>query len=100
MNVTQILTGILFVIEVSLSTTILGAFIAGRISAARHMMGFDAIADFLGGVMAGAIIGLVASLVMVFTLKHGHLVKGNIIAAVVIVLEIALLVMGRLVGFW
>ena len=91
MTVKQLASGTLFVVAVAFLGLMVGAFLGGRVFASG--MGWDRLADMLGGVALGAGSGLVFSLSMVKRLSVAKRIRWSLVAVGASALVVLLLVL-------
>lgn len=84
MNFKQILFKILFILGTIFWCIIVGGFLGGRVFTSPGEMGWDALANALGGMMLGGVLGLIISVILAIFLKGramlvAYLVSGSIL---------------------
>ncbi len=92
--VIRILSALYFVVASTLLGLLVGGFF-GKVFGTKSAMGWDQLADFLGGVMLGGVVALVVSAVFVGRLRpRRRMIIGSVflllLVAVVVALRVAL----------
>ena len=92
--VVRLMTGLYFVVTTTLLGLLVGGFF-GKVFGSKSAMGWDQLADFLGGVMLGGVIALAVSSVVVGRLQpRRRMIVGTafllMIVAVIVALRVAL----------
>ena len=99
-RIPTIITKLIFVPTVSFAFTLLGAIIVALSLANQPEEGFKNVGDFLGGVVFGALAGIIISIIMIFKLNPTRLRTGIIYAVGGIVLEIVFIYFANVYNIW
>jgi hypothetical protein len=99
-TISTLITKLIFFPLVSFAFTLLGAIMAALALANQAEDGFKNIADFFGYILIAALVGIIASVIMVFKLTSARLRTGIVLAIAGIILEIVIIYLANVYNIW
>lgn len=100
MTFAQVMLRLVLLLVCLLIGAISGGVLASLLATQRGRMGFDALADFLGGVMLGSLAGFLVGGGLAWRLPADHLGQGVGYAIAALAVEVGTITLLNVIGYW